>query len=75
MVGFWSAVLAASFSLVYVVAQLAEWAGVLGSQGGPASESTWYGIAILLTPSLFLGSAFLVLMASIHQWADPDSIY
>jgi hypothetical protein len=71
-VGFWSAVLATIFSLVYVVAQIAEWLGWLGSQGGAESTSTPLGLVILLTPSLFLGSSFLVLAVSIHQLASPD---
>lgn len=71
-VGFWSAVLATVFSLAYSVAQIAEWLGWLGSQGGPASSSTVPGLVVLLIPSLFLGSAFLVLAVSIHQVASPD---
>jgi hypothetical protein len=71
-VGFWSAVLATAFSLTYVVGQLAEWAGWLGSQGGPESASTPLGIVVLLTPSLFLGSSFLVLTICIHQLAPPQ---
>jgi hypothetical protein len=71
-VGFWSAVLATVFSLMYILGQLAEWLGWLGSQGGPDSASTPLGLAILLTPSLFLGSSFLVLVVSIHQLASPD---
>lgn len=71
-VGFWSAVLATVFSLTYVVGQLAEWLGGLGSRGGPESASTPIGLAVLLTPSLFLGSAFLVLVVCIHQLATPD---
>jgi len=70
--GFWSAVLATLFSLVYIVAQLAEWAGWLGSGGGPESSSTPLGIGILLTPSLLLAPSFLVLMVSVHQLADAD---
>jgi hypothetical protein len=70
--GFWSAALATVFSLTYVVGQLAEWAGWLGSAGGPESGSTPLGLVVLLTPSLFLGSAFLVLMVSVHQMAPPD---
>lgn len=58
------------FSLTYIVAQFAEWLGLLGSQGGPDSASTASAIFILLTPSLFLGSAFLVLVACIHQLAS-----
>jgi hypothetical protein len=71
-VGFWSAVLSTAFSLMYVVGQLAEWLGWLGSQGGPESNSTVLGIIVLLTPSLFLGSAFVVLLAAIHQLASND---
>jgi hypothetical protein len=71
-VGLWSAVLATVFSLAYVLGQLAEWLGWLGSRGGPESSSTVLGIVVLLTPSLFLGSAFLVLVASIHLVAAPD---
>lgn len=68
--GFWSAVLTTVFSVAYVVAQLAEWAGLLGSQGGPESGSTVLGLVVLLTPSLFLGPSFLVLMVSIHNCAS-----
>jgi hypothetical protein len=71
-VGFWSAALATVFSLTYIVGQLAEWAGWLGSRGGPESASTPLGLVVLLTPSLFLGSSFLVLTVSIHQLASPD---
>lgn len=72
VVGFWSAVLASIFSIAYVIAQLFEWAGLLGSGGGAENPSTPVGLAILLTPSLFLGSAFLVLMVAIHQIAPPE---
>ena len=71
-VGFWSAVLATVFSLTYIVGQFAEWLGWLGSRGGPESSSTPLGIVVLLTPSLFLGSAFLVLLVSIHQLAAAE---
>ena len=71
-VGFWSAVLATVFSITYIVGQLAEWLGLLGSQGGAESSSTPLGLVILLTPSLFLGSSFLVLVVSIHQLALPE---
>jgi hypothetical protein len=70
--GFWSAVLATVFSITYIVVQLAEWMGLLGSQGGPESASTPLGIALLLTPSLLLGSSFLVLIVSVHQLASPE---
>jgi hypothetical protein len=70
--GFWSAVLATVFSVTYDVGQLAEWLGWLGSGGGPENPSTPLGLAILLTPSLLLGSSFLVLMVSVHQVAPPE---
>lgn len=71
-VGFWSAVLATVFSITYDIGQIAEWLGWLGSGGGPESSSTPLGLVILLTPSLFLGSSFLVLTVSIHQLSSPD---
>ncbi|MCA9157674.1 MAG: hypothetical protein KDA72_05065 [Planctomycetales bacterium] len=71
-VGFWSAVLSTIFSLAYVIGQLAEWQGLLGSAGGPTSLSTPLGLVVLLVPSLLLGSSFLVLVASIHQLAPED---
>ncbi len=70
--GYRSAVLASVFSLSYVIGQLAEWAGWLGSAGGPESSSTAFGLIVLLTPSLFLGSSFLLMMACIHQVADAE---
>jgi hypothetical protein len=70
--GFWSAVLATTFSIAYDLGQIAEWLGWLGSQGGPESSSTPLGFVVLLTPSLFLGSSFLVLVVCIHELATPD---
>lgn len=60
------------FSLLYTVAQLFEWAGLLGSAGGPNAASTPAGIAILLLPSLLLGPAWLATLAALHQ-ATPAS--
>ena len=71
-IGFWSAVLATVFSITYDVGQIAEWLGWLGSRGGPESASAPLGLVVLLTPSLFLGSAFLVLAVSIHQLSSAD---
>ncbi|HMA10422.1 MAG TPA: hypothetical protein VKO83_00955 [Steroidobacteraceae bacterium] len=71
-VGIWSAVLASVFSIAYVIAQLFEWAGLLGSGGGAENPSTPLGLVILLTPSLLLGSAFLVLMVAVHQITPPE---
>ena len=44
----------------------------MGSGGGAENASTPLGLFILLTPSLFLGSAFLVLIVSVHEMAPPD---
>ena len=71
-VGLWSAALATVLALVYVAGQLAEWLGWLGSRGGPESSSTPLGIVILLTPSLLLGPAFLVLLVSLHELTPPE---
>jgi hypothetical protein len=69
--GWWSAVLATAFSLIYIVGQLAEWSGWLGSAGGAESSSTPLGLVVLLTPSLLLGPSFLVLMVCVDQLAAP----
>lgn len=71
--GFWSAALCVVLSLAYVLAQLAEWLGLLGSAGGPHSRSTTLGLAVLLTPSLLLGVAFVVLMVSVHHAAEASA--
>lgn len=71
-VGFWSAVLATVFSITYDIGQIAEWLGLMGSAGGAESGSTPLGLVVLLTPSLFLGSSFLVLVVSIHHLSSPD---
>ncbi len=70
-VGFWAAICAAALSIAYIVAQLFEWAGMLGSAGGPESASTPLGILLLLGPSLLLGPAFVVTMAALHCAAPP----
>jgi hypothetical protein len=71
--GVWSAILCTIFSLAYVVAQLAEWAGWLGSAGGPHSRSTPLGIAVLLTPSLLLGVSYVALAVAIHYVAEASA--
>lgn len=38
--GFWSALLATVFSITYIIAQLAEWLGLMGSGGGAENAST-----------------------------------
>lgn len=72
LVGLSSAILATVFSITYALAQIAEWLGWLGSRGGPESGSTPLGLVALLTPSLLLGSSFLVLIVSVHQVAPSD---
>jgi hypothetical protein len=71
--GIGSAVLCTLFSVVYVLAQIGEWLGWLGSAGGPHSRSTPPGLAVLLTPSLLLGLSFVVLTVSIHYYADASA--
>jgi hypothetical protein len=71
-IGTWSAAAAAALSIIYVIGQLLEWQGLLGSDGGPESTSTPIGIAVLLTPSLLLASAFVVMMVALHQAAPSD---
>lgn len=71
--GLWSAVLCTVFSLTYVLAQLGEWAGLLGSAGGPHSRSTSFGLIVLLTPSLLLGVSFVALTVSIHYYAEASA--
>jgi hypothetical protein len=68
---FWSACGCALFALAYDIAQIFEWAGMLGSAGGPHASSTPFGLALLLTPSLLLGLTFPILMAALHRLA-PD---
>jgi hypothetical protein len=71
-VGLWSAVFASVFSVAYDVGQIAEWLGLMGSGGGPEHDSTWYGLVVLLVPSLFLGISFVVLMGSVHRQAPRE---
>ena len=71
-IGFWSAILSSFFSLVYIIAQLAEWLGMLGSGGGPENPSTAAGLIILLTPSLLLAPSFMLLILGIHYHAPED---
>ena len=71
-VGLWSAVSATVLAITYDIAQIAEWLGWMGSGGGAGNSSTPFGLAVLLTPSLFLGSAFLLMMVALHETAPPD---
>jgi hypothetical protein len=68
-VGFWAAACSAFFAIAYVAAQLFEWAGMLGSGGGPENPSSALGLVVILTPSLLLGPAFLVTMVALDQVA------
>ena len=70
--GLWSAIFATVFSIAYDMGQIAEWAGLMGSGGGAENSSTPLGLVVLLTPSLFLGASFLLLMVSVHQIAPVD---
>lgn len=70
--GFRAAVWASVLSISYDVFQLFEWLGWMGSGGGPENASTVMGLIILLTPSLFLGIAFMSMIISIHYVAAAD---
>jgi hypothetical protein len=70
--GYWAAIGALILSLIYIVGQLAEWFGWMGSGGGVENPSTLLGIVVLLTPSLFLAPAFVVLIAALHVAAPRD---
>jgi len=70
--GYWSAVLASLFSLVYIVGQLFEWLNLMGSGGGPEKPSTALGLIVLLIPSLFLAPSFALLMLCVHYYAPED---
>ena len=71
-IGFWSAVFASVFSIAYDLGQIAEWSGLMGSGGGAEQNSTWYGLVVLLVPSLLLGISFVIMMGSVHRLAPPD---
>jgi hypothetical protein len=64
--GFWSAVFASFFSIAYDIGQIAEWLDLMGSGGGPEKDSTWFGLVVLLVPSLFLGISYVLMMGSLH---------
>ena len=70
--GYWSALLVAVFSIAYDIGQIAEWFGLMGSGGGPEHDSTWYGLVVLLVPSLFLGISFVDMMGSVHRIAPAE---
>jgi hypothetical protein len=70
--GYWSGFCASLFSIIYIVAQLAEWFGLFGSGGGPENPSTVVGLIVLLTPSLFLGTSFALLMLCVHYYAAEE---
>ena len=70
--GYWWAVFASAFSIIYIVGQLAEWFDMLGSGGGPENPSTVLGLIVLLIPSLLLAPSFVLLMLCVHYYAPED---
>lgn len=60
LLGFWSAILSAAFGILYVVAEAAHMAGMLGPQNSPAS------LVARMTPSLLLPITFVILAAAVH---------
>jgi len=71
--GLWSALFASVCAISYDLGQIVEWLGWMGSGGGPEHNSTWYGLVVLLVPSLFLGISFVVLMVCVHRQTPADS--
>ena len=70
--GLWSALLASVCAISYDLGQIVEWLGWMGSGGGPEHNSTWYGLVVLLVPSLFLGISFVVLMVCVNRQTPAD---
>lgn len=71
-IGYWSALLASAFSLLYIIGQLAEWLNLFNSGGGPENASTALGLVILMLPSLLLGIAFPVMMVCVHYYVPKE---
>lgn len=70
--GLWASGASAVCSTAYVLAQLAEWYGLLGSEGGPNASSTPLGIIVLLLPSLLLGPAWVLTLAALREAVLPE---
>ena len=70
--GFWSALFASVLAISYDLGQIVEWLGWMGSGGGPEHNSTWYGLVVLLVPSLLLGISFVVMMVCVHRQTPVD---
>ena len=62
-IGFWSALGTTLFALIYIVPQL-----IIGIDM-PESKNDLFWI---LTPSMFLALSFLIMMVSVHYYADED---
>lgn len=58
--GFWSALFSAVFAGMYIFAEVAHLAGLLGVHDRPVS------FIVRMVPSLLLSIAFVVLMVSVH---------
>lgn len=71
-IGLYAALSAAFFAIFYSLAQILEWMGILGSGGGPDNPSTALGLGVLLTPSLLLAPAFLILMVCVYYFTPKE---
>ena len=71
-IGLYAALSAAFFAIFYCLAQILEWMGILGSGGGPDNPSTALGLGVLLTPSLLLAPAFLILMVCVYYFTPKE---
>ena len=65
-IGFWSALLSAIFALLYMIGEMFNLMGWLGTLDSTAS------FIYRMTPSLFLAIVFIILMVSIHYYASNE---
>lgn len=62
-VGYWSGLLTSIFAIIYIIPQLIQ---------GIDMPATKMSLVWILTPSMFLAPAFLVMMVAVHYYATPE---
>ena len=70
--GYWAALVALFFSIIYIIGQLAGQLNLQGSGGRLEKPGTAFGLIILLVPSLFPAPSFTILMLCVHYYAPED---
>ena len=69
-IGYWSAILTATFAIMYILAELVHLLGLLGAHDSAAS------LVVRFVPSLFLAMVFVVLMVAIlHCVSKSNKIW